>query len=246
MPALRMEARGVKKVKPQPVDDLPDADDEAGWARWREAQRPKWQAEAEARNAADPRGYRGPIRTIEGDLGHMQWGTYFDQGQATEMYRCPLVDPMHRYWRYGNEWDWAIAALALNDGSWLCWNSRSMRPPPGRNRDFAFMRSGGFSLGSLRFFTRDAAIRANVAYVIKRARTQHRWKPDPDAKSSYERSNPWPGGAMPAKDAQAIIDWAMSVAARPAPVLFVRPPPPPPPPPEPTDLLMWIDQGRQA
>ncbi|MCP3735641.1 hypothetical protein M9979_12230 [Sphingomonas sp. RP10(2022)] len=236
-----------RKAAPVPTDQLPDVDDEEGWKAWRIAQAPIWRAKREAENAEDPRGYRGTIRTIEGDLGHMQHGTYYDQGQATEMYRCPLVDPGHRRWRYGNEWDWAIAVLALNDGSWLCWHSNSLPKPKGwdRNRD-RFMPSGGFSLHSLRFFTRDAAIRANVAYVIERARRQHRWKPDPNDTRSYFRSNPWPGGDMPASDAQAIIAWAMEVAARPAPVLFVAPPPPPPPPPEPTDLLMWIEQGRQA
>ncbi len=233
------------RAKAAPIEALPDIDDEAGWEAWRIAQAPKWRAQREAENAADPRGYRGPIRTIDGDLGAWQHGTYFSQEQATEMHE---FGPAREYrWRFGSTWDWAIGVLALNDGSWLCWRSNSLWKPKGwdRNRD-RYMPSGGFSLHSLRFFTRAAAMRANAAYVIQRARRQHRWKAPANADSWWQRRNPWPGGDLPADVAQAIITWAMELAARPAPVLFVPPPPPPPPPPEPTDLLMWIDQGRQA
>lgn len=233
-----------RKAPPTPHEQQPDVDDEAGWAAWREQMRPIWNAKREQENAADPRGYRGTIRTATGELGTMQHGTYYSQGQATEMYEFP---PAQEYrFRWGSTWDWAIGVLALNDGSWLCWRSNSLPQPKGwdRNRD-RLMPSGGFALHSLRFFTREAALRANAAYVVKRARRQHRWKAPTNAES-WQRYNPWPGGDLPADVAQAIISWAMELAARPAPVLYVAPPPPPPPPPEPTDLLMWIDQGRQA
>lgn len=218
-----------------------DADD-AAWEAWSVARA----AEREAEDLAHPLGYKGPLRRIDGARGEYQHGKCFSLRQATEMHVMPAMNE-HR-WRFGSKWDWCIGVIALNDGSWLADHAASIRPPAGynRTRDRGLsLPSGGFFTYSRRFCTRDAAIRANAAYVIRRARRQHRWKPDPNG-HAWERRNMWPGGDMPTDVAQAIISWAMDVAARPAPVLYVAPPPPPAPPPEPTNLLEWIEQGRQA
>lgn len=155
--------------------------------------------------------YEGPIRRANGDRAGFQGGKHFTLAQADELYTPPLEHP-----NSGRDYDLSIGCLALNDGTWLALHAMPERGETATGRS---CYGGGFAIYNRRFPSRDAAIRANAAYVLRVARRRLRiteplqrfWKLN---ESRYRQ----------------LVAFVFEVLNRPAPALFVPTPPPPPAP----------------
>lgn len=159
---------------------------------------------AKAPAAPERPSYPGKPRNHEGEHGANCDGGHFVLGQALEHYVPPIE---WHPWRWGNWYWWHIAVFSLDDGTFLAWAAR--------HKD---AKSGGSFLWSRRFASRDEALRANCAEIIRMAR---RWtRHDPVVLMDIR---------MPADVAKQMIEWAFEVAGKSAPDLFVAPAPPPPP-----------------
>lgn len=153
--------------------------------------------------------YPGLPKNHEGEHGVNQSGHHFTLSQASESYEPPIP---WQPWHWGNWYWWHIAVVTLDDGTFLAHDARFI--PDSKGWGIA----GGFFTYNRRFPTRDAALRANCAEIVRMAR---RWaRTDPVA--LFDRR-------MPADVAQQMIDWAFQIAGQDAPTLHIGEAPPPPP-----------------
>lgn len=159
--------------------------------------------------------YDGPLRTKEGKMPTDQWGHYF------ALHQGELHDPpdYHKLWC---GIDWSIGLLELNNGNWLARPTREVLE---------------YTVKSIQYPNREAALRAAVAKVIRMARVRARWSDEERYGSNYPAVRAPVGWKLTPEQAQSIITWATGLLGQPAPVLRVTPPPPPPPAPLPLGQL---------
>ena len=156
--------------------------------------------------------YKGPLRTAKGEMPcgspcHNHF--YLRQG---ELYYSP---------KYPARWagiEWSIGVLPLNNGNWLARPLSTLRKKAAKALGFAPLE---YYVGGIQFETRDTALRAAVAAVVRLARYRYRHVED----NHYGMYRDW---KLTREQAQAHIDWAYSLLGLPAPQLFVPRPKPAP------------------
>lgn len=165
-------------------------------------------------------------RNHEGELGSMQDGRFFSQGQASELYPCtergPLVvvdvisaDEDDMPGGGYTDWSMSIGVATLDDGTFLAWHGLPDRnEPPSRTGK----KWGGFALWNRRYPTRTAALRSNAAYIVWLARKQFR----------LPRRGFYQGHPISQDRYRQLVAWAFAVAGSRAPTVYIAPPPPPP------------------
>lgn len=153
--------------------------------------------------------YKGDLRTADGKMPMWQWGNYFALSQG-ELHHHPDYQAGRLYCGI----HWSIGLLRLNNGKWL---ARPVRDTVNE-----------YTVRSRQFDTREQALRAAVAHVIRMARERYRWD---DAKfygSSYPTVRAPFGWKLTHEQAQSTISWACALLGRQPPRLLVARPRPEP------------------